>query len=257
MKFFKSLKLILLLFICSGFTFIACSSDDDDNDDNNIVVNDAGQIPGLGNTDGELTGKAFQLPSGITLEQDITGYDGSYKSAIDKKESNTVEVALNSLPKANIDIDEVIGSGYYVTLLLNLKNGTDKDVEIEFPAGLIIKSRSGDYQNGVLLKKTKATISANQTENIVLLMYCGNASRSSSSSYEKYDWAVISNSSLIVDLCNRLANKKINYEEFASTEVSTYVLQVTHLQDILWKLTDEEGISDEEIQYISKLPDSN
>lgn len=84
-------------------------------------------------------------------------------------------------------------------------------------------------------------------------MHCGNSSLNPSSSSEKYEWAVISNSSLIVDLCNRLANKKINYEEFSIGE-SGYGTQVNKLQDILWRLTDGTGITESDIEYIDSLP---
>lgn len=126
---------------------------------------------------------------------------------------------------------------------------------MEFPAGLITKSKSGGYQNGLLLKKVVVEVPAKSSYKIALLTYCANASKSASSSYETYEWAVISNSSLIVDLCNRVKNKKINYEDFLSNETYTYSSQVYTLQGIVWKLTDYGNVLSEiDIKYIDDIP---
>jgi Iap family predicted aminopeptidase len=91
-------------------------------------------------------------------------------------------------------------------------------------------------------------------------MYCGNSDRKPSSPSETYKFAVVSNSSLIVDLCQRLKNKKINIEEYNmrnSSENDAYQEIVTRLQAILWYLTDlGYSLTESEIEYIESLPNS-
>ena len=68
----------------------------------------------------------------------------------------------------------------------------------------------------------------------------------------------MSNSSVIVDLCERLKNKEINYEEFASDEISVFRAQRTVLQNIVWNLTDYGNPhSEANIKYIEELPNSS
>lgn len=237
----------LIAFLTFSVLFTSCSSDDD----KEIIIDDQpGEIPGLGNADGELTGTEFTLPNGLELEGDIVGVTSRYSL---KTKDNIVEDSdFDHLTKASTD---VIGSGKWVQVAVRIKNLTNRDIDVIFPARLIVKSLSGRYQNGVLLKKTKTKVLANETHTVALLMYCGNSSLSPSSSSEKYKWAVISNSSLIVDLCNRLVNKKINYEEFVDTKVG-YSNQVSSLQSILWRLTDGTGLTEYDIEYIESLPNS-
>ena len=86
-------------------------------------------------------------------------------------------------------------------------------------------------------------------------MYCGNAKKSPSSTAEFYDFAVVSNSSTIHDLIDRLKNKKINYEDFSDDTSSVFTDQVFRIQDILWQLTDfPDGLSEDDISYINELP---
>lgn len=257
-KFALSALLCACFFI--SFSFISCSDDDNDNKEEKIEIieNEPGKIPGLGNMEGELTGKPFTLPDGIELESEIKGYGSDVKSALDKKNQSLVDDEFEFLLKQTKSTIELVGSGYYVKLAINLKNNKDKNIDVEFPSGLIIKSLSGKYQHGLLIKKVKVTIPAKSTHSIALFMYCGNANKGSSSTYETYEWGVISNSSVIVDLCERLKNKKINYEEFASDEISVFKAQRTVLQNIVWNLTDYGNpLSEANIKYIEELPNSS
>ncbi len=245
-KFLLGLSLFALFTLPILFT--SCSSDDDEKE---IIIDDEpGEIPGLGNDKGELTGIEFKLPDGLELEGDIVGVNSRYSL---KTKDAVVEASdFDHLTKASTN---VIGSGKWVQIAIRIKNLTNRNIDVIFPARLVVKSLSGAYQNGILLKKTKATVLGNETHTIALLMYCGNSSLYPSSSSEKYKWAVISNSSLIVDLCNRLANKKINYEEFIDSK-TIYSRQVGYLQDILWHLTDGTGLTESDIEYIDSLPNS-
>ena len=212
-----------------------------------------GTIAGLGETEGELTGTTFQLPQGIELADKIRGgYDSyNYRSAATGMDKAAVVKSLKALPHSvqlradgeRIQLDTTLGSGYYVEIFIPLRNTTSAPITVTFPAGLIAESVSGKCQNGVLLKKTTIRIPAKSVYGVLLLMYCGNAHRDASYSSEEYVFAVVSNSSLIMNLCNRLKNKRINYEEYpvnryGNVDSNQYDSYVSDLQSILLDLTD-------------------
>ena len=267
MKLSKNGLYLAIIMLC--FALTSCSKDDND-DIIDVTQDEAGKIPGLGEAAGELSGEPFVLPSGLSLTKDIKGYDGyysrTYAASNNANQPNNLKkmskaLRMSSLRERTLALradglpDHTVGSGVFVTLAVEIKNETDATKNLLFPAGLIVKSRSGDYQNGVLLKKTEVSIPGNTTQLVVLLMYCGNAKKSPSSTAEFYDFAVVSNSSTIHDLIDRLKNKKINYEDFSDDTSSVFTDQVFRIQDILWQLTDfPDGLSEDDISYINELP---
>lgn len=255
-------------FMCAGMAilfaalvFASCEKDDPAVEMKEDVP---GEIAGLGETAGELTGTPFQLPQGIELADKIRGGYSSYnynRSAAAGMDKAAVVKSLKALPRSaglradgeTIRLDTTLGSGYYVEIFMPLRNTTSAPISVTFPAGLIAKSVSGECQNGVLLKKASIRVPAKSVYGVLLMMYCGNAHRSASYSSEEYVFAVVSNSSLIMDLCNRLKNKRINYEEYPANR-SQYNSYVSILQSILWDLTDyAEALSEEQIAEIEAM----
>lgn len=278
----KYLYFTLTTILCVCLLLTGCSKNEEEPDNGSNQTHTPGNIPGLGEKDGELTGTLFKLPDNIALvEKILGGFDptASVRSQVGMTKARS-SLALSAITRANSDfkISETIGSGSYVTLYIILKNGSSSSVEVLFPAGLIAKSLSGNAQNGVLLKKTTIQVAANSTKAIMLMMYCGNANRDASSMDEEYQFAVVSNSSLITNLCDKLKNKRINYEEydmksldeimsdpnfdwnnfdwesFFSTQYNEFSL---FIQDVLWKLTDYgEALSSEDLSYINNMENS-
>ncbi len=251
----------MLVLAISFLLNTSCSKDEKGDDQIQITEDKPGEIPGLGEAEGELTGQKYKLPEGIEQVGEIIGYEGDINTTAKQKSRELRASGKNNAKKAEspaeVSTDFSRGSGYYVRVRINLKNTTSSNRKVELPAGLVIKSRSGTYQNGVLLKKTSIDIPANKTILLDLHMYCGNAAKSSSSPSEKYDLAVISNSSSLHDLINRLKNKKINIEQyFKETDgMDKYEDIVAFLQNILWNVTDSEsGLLDDDIEYINSIP---
>ena len=251
---------LLTLSILSILTlFPSCVKDDE-------TVENPGELAGLGDQSGDLQGAKFSLPSGIELNGKIMGL--SYASPFDSDPyflPNPAKVkkieSQGSMVKQARNVssyyDTVLGSGYYVMVLIPLKNTTNQDRELILPARLIIKAKSSDDQNGILLKETKLSIPAGKTYNVALCMYCGNLNKNSSSSKSEYEWGVISNSSLIKELTDILADRKINIEEFTSSNSETYYSQISEIQDILWSITDSNsGLSNEDKTWLKSLPKS-
>jgi hypothetical protein len=237
------------------------------------VEDTPGNIAGLGETSGEPTGTPFRLPDGIeTAGKIMGGYNQyNYQSAgtVDKQAALR---QLKSIGKGrtvrtrsdgeSVPLDTIVGSGSYVGVFIPLRNITSHDILVTFPAALILKSVSGECQNGVLLKKVTVNIPAGRICGVLLLMYCGNENLYPSYWDEEYVFTVVSNSSLITDLCDRVKNKRINNEEYpldpnGYADDDQYFLYESHLQEMLWKLTDDgEPLSEEDIAYIEQMENS-
>lgn len=272
----------LICFLSVNLFLTGCSKNEDEPDNGAIQTHTPGNIPGLGEKGGELTGTAFALPDNIEIIGKIWGgFDPSASPrswAAGTKKTTSFSKSISLRAGGNTMISETIGSGSYVTLYIVLKNRSSRDIEILFPAGLIAKSLSGNAQNGVLLKKTMTLVSANSTKAIMLMMYCGNANREASSTEEEYQFAVVSNSSLILSLCNSLKDKRINHEEYdiislaeilsdpnfnwdnfdwETLFVGQYNDYSSFIQSALWKLTDDsEALSSEDLSYINSMENS-
>jgi len=268
----------LMMFVCAAIialNFNACQKDDK-NEEPTVAPVDypAGNIPGLGDADGVLTGTPFTLPAGVELSGDITGagnqYEywdlASYSSAATYSfvnKNGEVETRTFASPFRNSEADAPIyyyGSGAgYVDLLLPLRNTLSKQATVTFPAATILVSKSGECQNGVLLKKVTIIIPAKTDYRVCLSFYCGNLQKHSASSSQVYTLGVISNASLILDLCDKLKNKKINIEEFSKTSYEDYAVytdQIGDLQGMVWSITEHNGLSQYYYDIINSLPNS-
>jgi hypothetical protein len=224
------LRLFSALFLV-GFV-LSCSKDSDPA----LVIDQPGQIQGLGNMPGEPTGEAYSLPAGLALKQDITG-SAFYET-----------------------VDTIVGAGFDVRLLIVLENKTDKAIELIFPAGLIFKSKNNDRQHGLLLKKVSVHIPADTTFTFQLIAFCCNLSKPAPDEEDVMILGVVSNSSLIRDFCERLKNKRLNFVADAGSsknffEYSEYFDLIKPFRDMVWNLTDGGiPLSAEDIALIESLP---
>lgn len=252
----SKIKLLLIFSVLfSAILSTSCSKDDDK------INEKPGEIAGLGEFAGELQGGKFNLPSGITLVSEITGvsssvlYGASDFASVpsSKKVDLSNEISQSSVLANSYDV--LVGSGKWVLVRIPLKNTTNASKEVIFPARLIVKAKSSTHQNGILLKQVKVAIPANKEYNIWLQMYCGNEHRGPSSAFASYEWGVISNSPLLKELTDILADKKINIEEFSSSS-SIYENQRDRIQSILWRITDGSGMEQKDIDWLRALPKS-
>ena len=263
--------MLLVSFAVMTLTVSSCSKIDD------WFKTDKIEIPGLGNTDGELTGAPFTLPDGIELTGEITGaanhreywtvyaVSATGRAIFGKAGKEGRNIETMTLPiRTRADEDDVInyfGSGYgFVDLLIPLQNTRATPVTVTFPAATILVSKAGDCQNAVLIKKVTFTIPALSDYLLCTSFYCGNLSKGSAYYNDVYILGVVSDAKPLLDLCDKVKNKKINIEEFVRTnsdDQSIYNSQVDRLQDIVWNVTDFSGITDDDIKYINELPNSN
>lgn len=255
------MKKIWYLFSVIFFTasLVACGGDENDSGNSETPppnqTQEPGKIPGLGEYPGEIQGTPFALPDGVYLNGSITGASMAYDPASFKKEMRQEEEVQKIIFNFVFSEDVVVGSGFDVILAIPLVNSNSTESEVIFPARLVMKAKSSDYQNGILLKETKVKIPAGASYTVALIMYCGNLHRSGSSVTSFYELGVILDSPLIKDLTDRLVDKKINYEEHTKSEENQYWTQYERLADMVWDLTDRGiALSEENKTWIANLP---
>jgi hypothetical protein len=266
-------KKILGIFLASTLaaTLVACGGGNDENHatdgppSSGVMQHTPGNIPGMGETAGDLQGDVFTLPDGVVLNGTIQGALAPYEFATSSPKGLVARVNTDDLQRQRVTLSVVgnpdvqVGSGNDVTVLIPLRNTNAVATTVVFPARLVVRSNSTSYQSGILLKKTSVTVPANSNYVVALVMYCVNLHRAGSVSPTPYDFGVISNSSLIIDLTDRLANKKINVEEYGETanDYASYNAIYRRLADIVWNLTDRGiALSEGDRQWISALPNS-
>lgn len=262
------MKTIYLLLLASLFccTMISCSKDKEEPDPQPKDYT-PGQIPGLGEAEGELTGTSFKLPNGVELISEIDG-DGDQSGYWNSNEEYSPFTAKDGTvttrsfaPKTRVgEKRHYFGSGTgFVDLLIPMRNTLSTPVTITFPAALILRNETGDCQNGVLIKKVTTTIPAGSDYLLCLAFYCGNMKKDAAGPGDRYTLSVVSNAKPLLDLCEKVKNKKINIEEFDpanSDDRVAYGVQCTYLQGFVWQVTDGTGLTEEGLTYIASLPQS-
>ena len=270
---FKRLLRMMAVLMMALATFIACEKGDSDNDGNDIVNEKPGQISGFGNNTGKIGGKAFELPDGIVFDGDFSGINWESLSQANPMSAVYAKPEKKSA-RVDLPVDEVMarsiagmmnfkydlyGSGLNVMIIIQLKNTASRQIDVEFPAGLIFECSNSRYQHGILIKKTVVSVPANDSYRFVLQMYCCNEKRSIPDTSTKFLKPVITNSKLLLELCELVKNKRINVEENMETmeQWGEYMAMATQLQEIVWKLTDYgQSLDKSDMDYIARLPPS-
>ena len=228
------------LSVCAALFLCSCEYEDNDT----TLNYKAGKIPGLGWTEGNPTGKPIKLPSGLELVGGIMG-GGNSKGYWNQKANSTGTQSTYWRGSGSGDI----------CLVMKLRNVKSSSVKWEIPAGSIFVSKSGGVQHGILLQYTSVTIPAASEATLILSLYCGNTGKAVARSGHGFDLGVESNAKPLLDLCDRLKNKRINIEKFAPGEgPAAYNERALQLKNILWKITDGDGLSDGDANYISSMP---
>ena len=263
----RNLLLFAAALIAVPLMFASCGGGGEEEPTPPGVKVDPGKIPGLGNTEGDLTGAPFTLPGGVTLVEGITGAaynlpsywaDDNYFARVAKPGGET-PYRRTAATRAD-QTWHWFGSGPgYVDLVIRLHNDNNAPSTVVFPAALIVRSLAGDCQNGVLLKKVTVTIPPKSNYNIVVSFYCGNADKGTAGPRDDYEWGVVSNASPVLELCELVKNKKINLEEFDPGDDEGHMIyntQTSILQGAVWSITDDDGLSEYRRTQIAELPNS-
>jgi len=182
----------------------------------------AGHISGMGSSEKPLIGDTFVFSKNVEIKGGIKAVDFVYPGS---------------------GYCQVVGSGAFVLVSMEFVNKTDKDTLLIFPAGLTFESLSKEDQNGILIQNTKVQLSKGATCNTLFYAYCTNEHRSGSSKDSKYNFGPICNAAPVRELIDLLKNKKVNLDAGESPSI---LGPIGAIQDWLWKITDGEGLSDDD-----------
>ena len=214
-----------------SFAALSCSKDNEPTpEDETALQQEIGSIAGLGNEPGTPQGAPFKLPEGVIVDGTITG-DYCEEAAV------------------------FIGSGNFVTLCVGLRNDNDHEITVTFPGGLIFVSETDEYQNGLVVEEAKIVLPSKKTTRFIFHTYCGNSSRSPSSSSSVYTFGPVSNSKLIAKLISDLGSKKIAASEYGDGDdfSDAYYEVLSALQGLVWQITDGSKTTDwETFEYVYK-----
>jgi hypothetical protein len=257
----KSKISLLFSSLLLGFFLSGCGGSGDGDsgtynpiDDEPPISDGPGRIPGFGDTPGEIQGThSFSLPAGVEVvgEMHLGFFPSSEANGVDAGKGEYFD---KSSPIYKYDVpgfDAHRGSGS-VALAFRLRNKNATATRVVFPVRLVLKPVE-DAQNLILLKEASVTLPPGAEYKVRLVGYCGNANIHAFGTYEFF---VVSNSPTLIDLTDRLVDKKINVEEHNSpAEALAHGEIVLRLQRILHDLTDRGiPLSEEDKRWIAALP---
>ncbi|MCX6841160.1 MAG: hypothetical protein NTX53_02585 [candidate division WOR-3 bacterium] len=129
-------------------------------------------------------------------------------------------------------------------LLMTVHNSGQDDVDITFPAGLVFgPSPAEEYQYMILLQDCSFTAPGGSNRDVLLPTYCCNADSSEPDDASFYiingrEWDRETE-----ELLNLVADKALSGDD-----------AVTLVQDALFEITDEDGLTDSTKAELSNLP---
>ena len=201
---------------------------------------DYDKYPGMNVNTEPLKGRAFVLPAGIEIENIIYG-EGNQR----EEENQDASLAIT---------DDMLGSGLCVIVNFNIKNVTDKNIDVTFPAGLMLQAAETSYQNGILVKDVNLTVVANTTRRISMRFYCLNSHASASSPSAMYGLSYITDIAAFQPLFNVCAVKRVNIDEYKALSILKYYSTCALVQEIVWAITQGKTFTEEEIRgFLNKV----
>lgn len=226
----------------------ACSPDNIENDKTSEET--PGDIPGMGDTEGELEiSDKFVLPEGLLLVS-ITGIN----NPIPEDDINTS--SLKNISQQNLEYEPAIGSGTgWIALKLIFENTTNTNKDILIPRGCLFEALEEGYQNSILAQDVRINILRNQQIQIKLYLYCINKGENGSDETVQYKIRGVTESKWMQNLIEALENKKIGIDYFTEAEKEEYKNIANSIQEIVWAITDGTGLSQENWDFIDKLSD--
>ena len=152
-------KLLSFFVIASLLLLTSCQKDDTKEEEK------AGNIPGMGNTPGNLEVSEYSLPEGFDLVGDITGVFES---------EGIVAQQFTSLKATSTSGNRFYGcGGKYIQLQLTIKNNIDRRRTCFFPPGLIFRVNNNEFQHAINLCWTWISFFTHAGKNfcIVFILY--------------------------------------------------------------------------------------
>ncbi|WP_027481265.1 hypothetical protein [Deinococcus pimensis] len=165
------------------------------------------------------TGTAYQLPPGVVVDGDIVG--------------DRIERCENVKP-----LEETVGN---VRICLGLSNTTDTTVTIVIPGGTYFISESDENQNGLMIQTHTITLPPHVVTVVYVELWCVNHHRHASDEDARYRFGPVNTNAAMKELLDLLADRDLTSD-------------LSAVQDAVWDITDEDGLTDEVRAALRALP---
>ncbi len=129
-----------------------------------------------------------------------------------------------------------------VPISINLANDTDEQKEVEIPACFVFLSVNPEYQDGLNLRRRLVVLPARTTVTVNLGTYCLQLDRKEPSpglTYKKDKVTTVQELLRICEVINRKGTLTLE--------------QQYHLQNVIWNVTDRDGLTAEDIAWLESL----
>jgi len=139
----KKIKFSVIVMILIAGTLIYCEKQNQKNQEEI-----AGQIPGMGNAEGELqVTQPFVLPEGISIEGNIKGVGDPPATA-----EGVSDMGKSRIKNGSYDILKLGSGGQWIVLDLIFANANPFNIEFIIPGGCVFECRTEGYQHGIALQ---------------------------------------------------------------------------------------------------------
>ncbi|MBS2100359.1 hypothetical protein [Carboxylicivirga linearis] len=210
---------------------------------------DPGNIPGMGETPGEAeVNDELFLPDGVVIDGDITGSSDPIFTY------NSPDGCLNGHQAGQTERCEHGSGGADVALNITFVNTTDENKNVVIPAGCIFNCKQEGYQNAILIQDVAIKLIGRGAVSIKLNVYCINRGREGSSNDLTYELKGITTSEHMLDLIDNLIDKKIDIV-FYNEDQTEYQSIISGIQDVVWAITNDSGVSEDGWNFIFSLPE--
>ena len=230
----KNLSKLLLGIAILGLVFNSCEK-----------IEVSGDIPGMGNSGGKLEAQKYDFNEDLGFST-IIGVGDNLKSASDD------DVVIEGVAQGS--------GGEWVIVTLTITNhNTSEWRSAYFRAGTVFEVNLPGYQNAISLAPVIICLSPGEERIVTLYLYCLNYGKSDSDNSASYKILGVTKSELMMELVNALQGKMVNYEDYmiyyGDGAANFYNDVKDKLQEIVWHITNGEGMTDEDKEYINSLPD--
>ena len=225
-------RVTLFVILLVGIGFAGCER-----------IEQPGEIPGMGNAGGELKATAYEFNEDIVFGN-ITG----------------VNTYLKSTKSDDVIIEGVAqGAGDQVIVTLEITNtNEDEWRSVYLRAGTLFAVNLSGYQHGILLAPVVICLSAGETRIVTLYLFCVNLGMNNSDESATYEILGVTESEVMMELVNALKGKMVNYEDYmiyyGEGAGDFYEGVKDTLQQIVWHVTNGDGILDDDYKFINGLP---
>ncbi|MBS2097589.1 hypothetical protein [Carboxylicivirga linearis] len=226
-------KLLFAILTIGMISFVSCEKE---------AVEEPGNIPGMGYTDGSLEAQSYDFNDNLSFGE-IRGVSST---------------SLSSVLKSTGTFDfKVFGSGDQIRVEITVTNDHSTECRsLWFRAGTVFEVDDPNVQHAILMCPVNVCVPPNSEKTFILDLYCLNEGKDRPTENNTYTFLGVTTSKPVLDLLTLLQGKKINWEHYVAYPEPdlNYADIIERLQEILWKITNGSGLTSEDTEFINGLP---